>query len=94
MAELAGHAPVTADAVAETVDQGLDHFGVIDAAVVGSGDGTQIEHAATLALGLQGSDILDTAGEAQIVVEAIGDVGGGLPGLTEVARRGVAGAGQ
>jgi len=92
LAELAGHAPLAIDPVAEAIDEQVDYVGVPDAAIVRAVDRAQLADVAVL--GEEDANIFDTAGEAQIVVEAIGDVGGGLPGLTEVARRRVAGAGQ
>ncbi len=48
LAELARHAPVPGDAVAETLDEGVDHVRIPDATVAGSGGGPELD-AITLA---------------------------------------------
>ena len=82
------------DAVAETIDEGVHHLGVIDASVVGAVDGPELVDTAILVRREEDADVFDAAGEAQIVVEAICDHRGGHLRLAEVAGRRVAGAGE
>src|SRR5712671_2282458 len=86
LAEDARHAPVTGDAVAETLDEGIDHVRIPDATVAGSGGGAELD-AVALARD-QELDVFDTAGEPQIVVEAVCDDRSGQLALAEVGRRG------
>src|SRR6202047_2448775 len=86
LAEDARHAPVTGDAVAETLDEGVDHVRIPDTTVAGTGGGPEL-HAITLARD-QELDVFDTAGEPQIVVEAVCDDRSGQPALAEIGRRG------
>jgi len=74
------------DAVAETLDEGIDHVRIPDATVAGTGGGTELD-AITLARD-QELDVFDTAGEPQIVVEAVCDDRSGQPAVAEVGRRG------
>jgi len=55
------------DAVTKAVNQRIDDVRIIDAAVVRAVDRPQFR--TTVALSEQGSDVFDTAGEAQIVVK-------------------------
>src|SRR5712672_3986162 len=86
LAEDARHAPVTGDAVAETLDEGINHVRIPDATVAGTGGGTELD-AVALARD-QKLDVFDTAGEPQIVVEAVCDDRSRQPALAEVGRRG------
>src|SRR5215472_12487467 len=83
--EFARYAPGSVDAVAETIDEGIDYIGVIDASVVGAVDGAELAGVAVPSY--QDADILDAAGEAQIVVEAVRDHRGRDAGLAEIAGR-------
>ena len=42
LAELARHAPLPGDAVAEFLDEGVDHVGIVNASVVGAVDGPEL----------------------------------------------------
>jgi hypothetical protein len=42
VAELARHAPLPRDAVAEAIDEGVDYLGILDASVVGTVDGPEL----------------------------------------------------
>src|SRR5712671_562062 len=86
LAEDARHAPATGDAVAETLDESIDHVRIPDATVAGTGGGPELD-AITLARD-QKLDVFDTAGESQIVVEAVCDDRSGQLALAEVGRRG------
>src|SRR5882672_322822 len=86
LAEDARHAPVTGDAVAETLDEGIDHVRIPDATVAGTGGGPEL-NVGTLARD-QELDVFDTTGEPQIVVEAVCDNRSGQPALAEIGRRG------
>ena len=44
LAEDARHAPVSRDAVAEALDEGINHVGIPDAAVAGTGGGAEARH--------------------------------------------------
>src|SRR6266478_1712922 len=86
LAEDARHAPVLGDAVAETLDEGIDYILIPDATVAEAGGGTELD---VVALARdQELDVFDTAGEPQIVVEAVCDDRSGQPALAEVRRRG------
>src|SRR5262249_25734719 len=87
--ELARYAPGPGNAVAEAVDEGIDYVGVIDAPVVGTVDGAQLAGVAVPSY--QDADVLDAAGEAQVVVEAVRDHRGRHAGLAKEARREITG---
>jgi hypothetical protein len=74
-----------ADAVAETLDQGINHIGIPDAAVAGTGGGAELD-IITLA-GDQQLDVFDPAGEAQVEIEAVGDDRRRPSAVAEVGRR-------
>jgi hypothetical protein len=77
---------VPGDAVAETLDEGINHVRIPDATVAGACSGSELD-AIALARD-QELDVFDTAGEPQIVVEAVCDDRSGQPALAEVGRRG------
>src|SRR5262249_25282658 len=72
LAELARHLPVAAHAVAELVDESVDHVGVPDATVVGASGGP---HLAMAVLVEKNSDVLDGPLVLEAVVEAVGSDG-------------------
>jgi hypothetical protein len=74
LAELARHAPGPVDAVAELVDEAIDHVGIVDASVVGAVDGPELVGIVALR-SEKGADVFDAAGEFQIAVETICEPG-------------------
>jgi hypothetical protein len=83
-AEDARHAPMSRDAVAETLDQGVDHILIPDAAVAGTGGGAELDIIALA--GDQQLDVFDPASEAQVEVEAVGDDRGRQSAVADWAR--------
>jgi hypothetical protein len=74
------------DAVAETLNEGVDHIRIPDAAVAGTGGGAELD-IITLA-GDQPLDVFDPAGEAQVEVKAVDDDRGRQFAVAEIGRRG------
>jgi len=89
-AELARHAPVPRDAVAEALDERVNDIGIPDPAIGRTRRGTQLGASGDAIVVVpttercEHADILDIAGEAQIVVQRIRDDRGGQPALAEV----------
>jgi hypothetical protein len=85
---------VTRDAIAKALDERIDDVRVPDPAIGRTRRGTQLaagrdaEAIVLVAHSREHADILDIAGEAQIVVQRIRDDRGGQLALAEVRRRG------
>src|SRR5437899_1601805 len=79
VAELTRHAPVPRDTIAKALDERIDDIRVPDPAIGGTGRGAQLapgwdaEAIVLVAQRGEHADILDLAGEAQIVVQRIRD---------------------
>src|SRR5204862_8060857 len=94
VAELTRHAPVPRDTVAKALDERIDDIRVPDPAIGGTGRGAQLatdrDAEAIVLVAQRGeyADVLDLAGEAQIVVQRIRDDVGRHSALAEVRCRG------
>src|SRR5204863_6750075 len=79
VAELTRHAPVPRDAVAEALDERIDDIRIPDPAIGGTSRGAQpapgwdAEATVLVAQRREYADVLDLAGEAQIIVQRIRD---------------------
>jgi hypothetical protein len=74
--ELAEHAPLANDPVAEPIDEQVDNVGVPDAAIIWAIDRAQLADVAALAE--KNADVFDGLSEAQIVVRQSAMTGAGM----------------
>src|SRR5437763_3948790 len=94
VAELTRHTPVPRDTIAKALDERIDDIRIPDPAIGGTGRGAQLasvrdaEAIVLVAQRREYADVLDLAGEAQIVVQRIRDDLGRHSALAEVRCRG------
>src|SRR5204862_4640146 len=94
VAELTWHTPVPRDTVAKALNKRIDDIRVPDPAIGGTGRGAQLapgwdaEAIVLVAQRREHTDVLDLAGEAQIVVQRVRDDVGRHSALAEVRCRG------
>src|SRR5437762_11923359 len=93
VAELTRHAPVPRDTVAKALDERIDDIRIPDPAIGGTSRGAQLapgwdaEAIVLVAQRREYADVLDLAGEAQIVVQRIRDDLGRHSALAEIRCR-------
>src|SRR5438477_2081580 len=93
VAELTRHTPVPRDTVAKALDERIDDIRVPDPAIGGTGCGAQLapgrdaEAIVLVAQRREYTDVLDLAGEAQIIVQRVRDDVGRHSALAEIRCR-------